>query len=210
MANNTISLRSLLEKEKLNDINFLDWFRNLRIVLKQERKEYVIEEAVPNDPGPNASRADKDKFKKHMDDMVDVGCLMLATMTPELQKQHENMVAYEIIQNLKEIYEGQARQERYETSKALFQCKMSEGSSVGAHVIKMMGYIQTLEKLGFALNDELATDVILQSLPDSFNQFVMNFNMNEINKTLPQLLGMLRTAESNMKRADLSPSSWSA
>ncbi|KAK8593860.1 hypothetical protein V6N12_045933 [Hibiscus sabdariffa] len=200
MANNTISLRSLLEKEKLNGINFLDWFRNLRIVLKQERKEYVIKEVVPNDPGPNASRADKDKFKKHMDDMVDVGCLMLATMTPELQKQHENMVAYEMIQNLKEIYEGQARQERYETSKALFQCKMSEGSSVGAHVIKMMGYIQTLEKLGFALNDELATDVILQSLPDSFNQFVLNFNMNEINKTLPQLLGMLRTAESNMKK----------
>ncbi|KAK9018649.1 hypothetical protein V6N11_001619 [Hibiscus sabdariffa] len=68
MTNNTISLRSLLEKEKLNGINFLDWFRNLRIVLKQERKEYVIEEAVPNDPGPNASRADKDKFKKHIDD----------------------------------------------------------------------------------------------------------------------------------------------
>ncbi|KAK8619616.1 hypothetical protein V6N13_135898 [Hibiscus sabdariffa] len=200
MANNTISLRSLLEKEKLNGINFLDWFRNLRIVLKQERKEYFIEEAVRNDPGPNASRADKDKFKKHMDDMVDVGCLMLATMTPELQKQHENMVAYEMIQNLMEIYEGQARQERYETSKALFQCKMSEGSPVGAHVVKMMGYIQTLEKLGFALNDELATDVILQSLPDSFNHFVLNFNMNEINKTLPQLLGMLRTAESNMKK----------
>ncbi|KAK9003614.1 hypothetical protein V6N11_084253 [Hibiscus sabdariffa] len=200
MANNTISLRSLLEKEKLNGINFLDWFRNLRIVLKQERKEYIIEEAVPNDLGRNAPRADKDKFKKHMDDMLDVGCLMLATMTPELQKQHEDMVAYEMIQNLKEIYEGQARQERYETSKALFQCKMSEGSPVGAHVIKMMGYIQTLEKLGFALNDELAIDVVLQSLPDSFSQFILNFNMNEIEKTLPQLLGMLRTAEGNMKK----------
>ncbi|KAK8694010.1 hypothetical protein V6N13_071574 [Hibiscus sabdariffa] len=200
MANNTISLRSLLEKEKLNGINFLDWFCNLRIVLKQERKEYVIEEAVPNDPGPSAPRADKDKFKKHMDDMLDVGCLMLATMTPELQKQHEDMVAYEMIQNLKEIYEGQARQERYETSKALFQCKMSEGSPVGAHVIKMMGYIQTLEKLGFSLNDELVIDVVLQSLPDSFSQFILNFNMNEIEKTLPQLLGMLRTAEGNMKK----------
>ncbi|KAL4312808.1 hypothetical protein GQ457_01G025070 [Hibiscus cannabinus] len=121
-------------------------------------------------------------------------------MTPKLQKQHEDMVAYEMIQNLKEIYEGQARQERYETSKALFQCKMSEGSLVGAHVIKMMGYIQTLEKLGFALNDELAIDVVLQSLPDSFSQFILNFNMNEIEKTLPQLLGMLRTPEGNMKK----------
>ncbi|KAK8564636.1 hypothetical protein V6N12_058219 [Hibiscus sabdariffa] len=110
MANNSISLRSLLEKEKLNGINFLDWFRNLRIVLKQEK------------------------------------------------------------------------------------------NSSGAHVIKMMGYIQTLEKLGFSLKDELATDLILQSLPDSFKPFVLNFNMNEINKTLPQLLGMLRTAKGDMKK----------
>ncbi|KAK8597173.1 hypothetical protein V6N13_001810 [Hibiscus sabdariffa] len=95
--------------------------------------------------------------------MLDVRCLMLATMSLEFQKQHEDMVAYEMIQNLKEIYEGQARQERYETSKALFQCKMSEGSLVRAHVIKMMGYVQTMEKLGFPLKDELATDVVLQS-----------------------------------------------
>ncbi|KAK9002667.1 hypothetical protein V6N11_060251 [Hibiscus sabdariffa] len=106
MANNNLSLRSLLEKEKMNGINFLDWFRNLRIVLKQERKEYVIEEPVPDEPIANAHRADKDKFKKHLDDMLDVSCLMLATMSPELQKQHEDMNAYNMIQNLKEIYEG--------------------------------------------------------------------------------------------------------
>ncbi|KAK8596879.1 hypothetical protein V6N13_001488 [Hibiscus sabdariffa] len=84
MANNNLSLQSLLEKEKLNGINFLDWFRNLRIVLKQERNEYVIEEPVPDESAGNAYRADKDTFKKHMDDMLDVGCLMLATMTHKL------------------------------------------------------------------------------------------------------------------------------
>ncbi|KAK8506813.1 hypothetical protein V6N12_000384 [Hibiscus sabdariffa] len=41
-----------------------------------------------------------------MNDILDVGCLVLATMTPELQKQHEYMVAYEMIQNLKEILKG--------------------------------------------------------------------------------------------------------
>ncbi|KAK8661550.1 hypothetical protein V6N13_091149 [Hibiscus sabdariffa] len=41
-----------------------------------------------------------------MDDILDVGCLVLATMTPELQKQNEYMVAYEMIQNLKEIFKG--------------------------------------------------------------------------------------------------------
>ncbi|KAL4281334.1 hypothetical protein GQ457_03G017830 [Hibiscus cannabinus] len=64
----------------------------------------------------------------------------------------------------------------------------------------MMGYIQTLEKLGFALNNELIIDIILQSLLDSFKQFILNFNMNHIDKTLPQLLGMLRTAKSNLKK----------
>ncbi|KAK8670847.1 hypothetical protein V6N13_037461 [Hibiscus sabdariffa] len=199
MANNILSLRSLLEKEELNGINFLDWYRNLRTVLKQERKEYVIEELLPDEPTTNALRADKDKFKKHLDDMLDASCLMLVTMSPELQKKHEDMNVYNMIENLKQIYEGQARQERYETFKALFHCKMSEGSPARAHAIKMMGYIQTLEKLGFPLKDELATDVIMQSLPDRFKPFVLDFNMNEIDKTLPQLLGMLRTAESDLK-----------
>ncbi|KAK9042342.1 hypothetical protein V6N11_017419 [Hibiscus sabdariffa] len=75
----------------------------MRIVLNQKRKEYAINEPVPNEPGTNASRANKYKFKKHMNDILDVGCLVLVTMTPELQKQREYMVAYEMIQNLKEI-----------------------------------------------------------------------------------------------------------
>ncbi|KAL4324276.1 hypothetical protein GQ457_11G024160 [Hibiscus cannabinus] len=198
--------RLTLQNMKMRpDESFRQYMHRWRDVATQERKEYAIEECVPDDLAANASGADKDKFKKHMDDMLDVDCLMLATMTPELQKQHMDMVAYEMIQNLKEIYEGQARQERYETSKALFQCKMSEGSPVEAHVIKMMGYIQMLEKLRSPLKDELATDAILQSFPDRFNPCVLNYNMNEINKTLSQLLVLLQNVESHMKKMDLSP-----
>ncbi|KAA3450189.1 polyprotein [Gossypium australe] len=191
--------------DKLNGLNFLDWFRNLRIVLKQEWKLYVIEQPLPNEPPANASRTDRDAYKKYLDDMIDVGCLMLATMNLELQKQHEDMVAYDMIEHLKELYQGQARQERFDISKALFQCKLAEGSPVGPHVLKMIGYIESLSKLGFPLSQELATDVILQSLPDSYSQFVLNFNMNEIDKTLPQLLSMLRTAEGNLKKVGPKP-----
>ncbi|KAK9030238.1 hypothetical protein V6N11_031668 [Hibiscus sabdariffa] len=48
--------------------------------------------------GTNSPRASKDKFEKHMDDMLDVGCLVLATITLELQKQQECVVSYEMIQ----------------------------------------------------------------------------------------------------------------
>ena len=51
----------------------------------------------------------------------------------------------------------------------------------------------------FPLKDELATDLILQSLSGKIKPFIVNFNMIENNKTLPKLLGMLRTTESNIK-----------
>jgi hypothetical protein len=48
-ASNTsaFNLRSLLEKEKDNGANFMDWHHNLRIVLKQEKTEYALLEPYP-------------------------------------------------------------------------------------------------------------------------------------------------------------------
>ena len=55
MSSNTSNniLRSILEKEKLNGSNFLDWHRNLRIVLKHDNKLYALEE--PEDLVTDAS-----------------------------------------------------------------------------------------------------------------------------------------------------------
>ncbi|KAL4289462.1 hypothetical protein GQ457_14G015140 [Hibiscus cannabinus] len=97
----------------------------MRIVLNQKRKEYVIKEHVPNEPGTNTFRANIHKFKKHMNDILDVRCLMLATMTPELQKQLEYMVAYEMIQNLKEILKGQHDCRGMRPLRIYFHCKMN-------------------------------------------------------------------------------------
>lgn len=53
--------------------------------------------------------------------------------------------------------------------------KMVEGSYVSAHLFKMKAYTEQLSRLRFPFEDELVTDVILDSLPKSFNQFVLNF-----------------------------------
>ena len=199
--NNTaaFSLRSVLEKEKLNTTNFLDWFRNLRIVLKQERKDYVLENAIPEEePAANAPRAQKDAYQKHLNDDLDVSCLMLASMNADLQKQFENVKAFDMIKEMKSLFQEQARVERFETTKSLFSCKLAEGGSVSPHVLKMIGYIDHLERMGTAISQELATDVILQSLPESYDGFIMNFNMHSLDKTLTELHGMLKTAEQNI------------
>ncbi|VFQ62648.1 unnamed protein product [Cuscuta campestris] len=198
--NHNLTLRSILDKDKLTGSNFLDWQRNLVIVLRLEKKEYVLEQAIPPVPAANASTAIKDTYEKHVDDDNQVACLMLATMTSDLQKHHESMKAYDMIIHLRQLYQGQARHERFQISKALFSCKLSVGNPVGPHVLKMIGYVQTLEKLGFELRTELATDLILQSLPELYKQFVVNYEMHELDKPLPELLKMLQTAEESLMK----------
>ena len=55
---------------------------------------------------------------------------------------------------------------------------------LSAHVLKMKGYVDHLARLGFPIVPELATDLILNSLPRSYDQFVLNFNMNGMEKTV--------------------------
>jgi hypothetical protein len=64
----------------------------------------------------------------------------------------------------------------------------------------MIGYIETLDKLCYELHPDLATDVILQSLPASYEPFILNFQMNGLDKTLSELHGMLKTAEESIKK----------
>jgi hypothetical protein len=85
---------------------------------------------------------------------------MLATMSPDLQEQYEHVDAYTMIEGLRGMFRNQARTERYNISKSLFACKLAQGSSVSPHVIKMIGYIETLDRLGSELHHDMATDVI--------------------------------------------------
>jgi hypothetical protein len=52
---------------------------------------------------------------------------------------------------LNDMFATQARTERFNVSKAFVECKLVEFTPVGPHVIKMAGYIQRLEELGFPL-----------------------------------------------------------
>jgi hypothetical protein len=99
-----------------------------------------------------------------MDANLEVSCLM----EPELQVQFEtNHEAHNMIMALKGMFQTQARTERFNVSKAFLECKLEEGTTVGTHVIKMVGYSQRLEKLGYPVSQELATDFILASMETS-------------------------------------------
>jgi hypothetical protein len=74
-----------LEKERLraDGTNFIDWDRNLRIVLRHERREYVLDKPIPDEPD-KAKVDDYKVYEKHVDDEHEVNSLLIAMMEGEL------------------------------------------------------------------------------------------------------------------------------
>ena len=105
------------------------------------------------------------------------------------------MNAQDIILNLKELFAKENRTKRFDISKELFHSKIFQGSLVRPHVLKMIGFITQLEQLGWTMDHDLSIDLIFTSLPKSYSQFVLNFNMNKIETTPSDLLNMLTQAE---------------
>ncbi|GJX14100.1 retrotransposon protein, putative, ty1-copia subclass [Tanacetum coccineum] len=80
-------------------------------------------------PYPVASQAARDAYEALNDAQNEVACLMLGSMSPELQMALENYKAYDMIQELKTMFEEQAKQELFETVKAFHAYKQEDGQS---------------------------------------------------------------------------------
>ena len=77
---------------------------------------------------------------------------------------------------------------------------MEENSSVSEHILRMSGYHNHLTHLGVNLLDDSVIDRVLQSLPPSYKGFVMNYNMQGMEKTIPKLFAMLKATEVEIKK----------
>ncbi|KAJ9538706.1 hypothetical protein OSB04_031439 [Centaurea solstitialis] len=106
------SSKGILEKDKLTGMNYVDCLRNLRIVLRMENKQRAIEEPLPAAPAARASQAVREEYEKRLTESNEAACLMLATMVPELQKGMESLGAYDMANQLKDMFQRQAKQER--------------------------------------------------------------------------------------------------
>ncbi|KAL0439977.1 UNVERIFIED_CONTAM: hypothetical protein Slati_2480700 [Sesamum latifolium] len=68
---------------------------------------------------------------------------------------------------------------------------MIEGSSVQSHGIKMLSLVEKLKDLKTGLDNDTYIDVIIQSLPPSYDPFIINYIMNRLEKTIHELINML-------------------
>ncbi|KAK1698273.1 hypothetical protein QYE76_014970 [Lolium multiflorum] len=67
-------------------------------------------------------------------------------------------------------------------------------------MLVMTGHAKKLSDLGIVIPNRLGINCVLQSLPPSYKNFVMNYNMQNMNKELPELFGMLKAAEIEIKK----------
>nr|GEX57014.1 zinc finger, CCHC-type [Tanacetum cinerariifolium]GEX61598.1 zinc finger, CCHC-type [Tanacetum cinerariifolium] len=82
--------RLILDKEKLNGSNFLDWYHYLRIVLRNEQKLHHLEEALPEAPPATVITDVCNAYTRRVAEEQEVACLMLVSVTPEIQKNLED------------------------------------------------------------------------------------------------------------------------
>jgi gag-polypeptide of LTR copia-type/Zinc knuckle len=80
------------------------------------------------------------------------------------------------------------------------KCSMRDNESVSAHMFKVTGYIEQLEKLGCKWDSQLVMNIIFASLSPRYSNFIMNYNMMGMSKRLDELLGLLKTAEEDMNK----------
>ena len=138
VGNNSV-LRSFFEKQKLTGPNFIDWYRQLRIILSAEDKETYLEHPIPAapvaTPGHPVLPETLAAHTAWVKGSKDIAAFMLMTMDLEIQRNLTHLGAYDMLQELKTMFAQQAEQELLQTAREFHSCKQEEGQSVSSYVL---------------------------------------------------------------------------
>ncbi|GJT15616.1 retrotransposon protein, putative, ty1-copia subclass [Tanacetum coccineum] len=114
VGNNSV-FRSFFEKQKLTGPNFIDWYRQLRLVLSTEDKENYLEHPIPAapvaQPGQQVPPKALAAHAAWVKGQKEVDVLMLLTMDLDIQRNLAHLGAYDMLQELKAMFSKQAEQE---------------------------------------------------------------------------------------------------
>ena len=100
----SLSLFKILDSNKLIDSNNVGWLKNLKIMLTQKKISYILNASDPKPVGKDATKNEVATYKMWQTDSLTVKCIILASMSNELQRQHEGMDTQSILLNLKKLH----------------------------------------------------------------------------------------------------------
>ncbi|CAA0830832.1 cysteine-rich RLK (RECEPTOR-like protein kinase) 8, partial [Striga hermonthica] len=194
-------LMVILNQNKLTGPNYLDLKRNLDIVLVADEYKFVLTTPAHAPLSAQSTEEEREAHRKwHKADEM-ARCYILASMLNVLQQQHHTMpTAADMMLSLKELFGEQDRAAQFEAMRKIISYVMPEGASVREHVLKMMEYLNEIDVLGGNIDGEAKIDIILHSIPKSYENFRLDEIMNKKGYTLAELLTDLVAAEGLMGR----------
>ncbi|KAL2248172.1 UNVERIFIED_CONTAM: hypothetical protein Sindi_2669500 [Sesamum indicum] len=164
----------------------------MRIVLDFVNQDYILDKPLSMALPKGSSPEERVTFEKWLEDNRKVRSIILASMPSDIQKQYDRLdIVLSIMLHMKEVYAVPNRHIIYTATKVFSRTKMAEGSSVQSHGVKMLSLVEKLKDLKVGLHNDTYIDVILQSLPLSYNLFIINYNLNGLEKSIDQLINML-------------------
>ena len=109
------------------------------------------------------------------------------------------LTTYDIFISLHQMFGGKGRSVRQVALKAIMDTKMLKGTPIRDHIICMIRLFNEMEILGDKIDGETQVDMILKTLPNSFKQSKLNYNMNKMVMNLIKLMRELQTIKGILK-----------
>ncbi|XP_062100597.1 uncharacterized protein LOC133806522 [Humulus lupulus] len=94
--------------------------------------------------------------------------------------------AYDIMEQLQEMFGHNYGQARFETNKKYANARMTLTMHVRDHFMKMTNYFQEAELHGATIDEENRVGLILNSLAPTFLTFTTNYFLNKMNYGMTQ------------------------
>ena len=114
---------------------------------------------------------------------------------------NDNIVtAADMLYNLHEMFGGQRCQTRQQAVRQFMKCRMKAGTPVRDHMMLIISFLNKMEILGSEIDGKNIIDMILETLPESIDTFMLNYSMNKLDHTVTKLMEELRTTEGLTKR----------
>ncbi|GKB46170.1 hypothetical protein Tco_0896923 [Tanacetum coccineum] len=176
VGNNSV-FRSFFEKQKLTGPNFIDWYRQLRLVLSTEDKEKYLEQPIPAAPVAAAapdqpiSPQALATYNEWVKNQKEIAVMMLLNMDLEIQQNLAHLGANDMLKELKALYSKQAEQELLQTVREFHTCRQEEG----------------------------------YQFSKEYDSFVQNYNMHSMGKIVNELHAMLKLHEETLSKIVAAP-----
>nr|XP_043615989.1 uncharacterized protein LOC122587902 [Erigeron canadensis] len=103
------------------------------------------------------------------------------------------------------MFEKQAGVELFDLIDVLHDLRHEEGTPVSAHILKMKGYFEQLERLNYPYAKQVQIGLILKSLSKDFEEFGRNYTMHSMDKTVMELLAMANEFEKKLPKKTATP-----